>query len=114
MINPEPMSNTVFNLEWLRIGTFRESPGRLGIGELPYADRSISVETPATVASKSSNTLGLGSGVGLGFGVGVGVMVGDGVGEGDGVGVGVTVGLGLGEGQALVIEISLEPISSLP
>ena len=77
----------------------------MGEGETPKPERSISVDSPATVpveidasgeilGEKEDGGLGVGDGVGLGLGVGVGV----GEGEGEGVGLGLGVGLGVGVG----------------
>jgi len=83
------------------------------------ADRSISLDSPATVPTLSGDRSGdgdkdglcltLGLGVGVRLGDGVGVTEGEGLGEGEGEGLGATDGLGFTEPREamLIIQFSL-------
>lgn len=77
------------------------------IEAVPKAERSTSVDSPATVPSGEDSRSGLGEGdnLGLGLGVGdgmaIGVGLGVGLGEGDELAVGEGLGEGDGEGEGL-------------
>jgi hypothetical protein len=90
----------------------------MGEVRIPKLDKSIAVDSPATVPTLGDERTGLlGDGLkvgddgGLGFGVGVGVAVGDGDGEAAGVGLGL--GLGLGEGVGLALPCDGDPTIQL-
>jgi len=70
----------------LIVGAFKETPCRLGDGDTPKTERSISVDSPATVPSGGRVKTGDWEGEGLRLGLVVGV--GEGARDGEGVGWG--------------------------
>ena len=92
------------------VGAFKETPCRLGDGDTPKPERSISVDSPATVPGVGETRSGEGDGFtdGLGVEVGEGVRLGVGVWIGVGVGVGVVEGVGDGVGPITAISCSLD------